>query len=67
MTAEETLKAIARVAHHGGLIGFRDIYEAMSEIARLSLPYWDSDECADLQKPRYNQLTIDLPSGKEEA
>lgn len=43
------MRKIANIAHHGGLIGFGDMHDAMNEIRRLTLPYWDKDECNELQ------------------
>lgn len=45
----EVLEQIAAIAHHGGLIGFKDEYRALNEIRRLSLPWWDMAESSRLQ------------------
>ena len=37
----EALKEIARIAHHGGLIGFSSDADAMIEIRRLTIGAWD--------------------------
>jgi len=47
--AEKDAERIANVAHHGALIGFSGIYEAMSEIRRFSVKYWNREECMSLQ------------------
>ena len=47
---EDAIRQIANIAHHGGLIGFGDPYKAMNEIRRLSLPWWDKEECNKLQR-----------------
>ncbi len=44
------MRRIANIAHHGGLIGLGDVYEAMNEIRKLSLPYWDKTEAERLQR-----------------
>lgn len=44
------MRRIADIAHCGGLMGFEDIYDAMNEIRRLSLPWWDYEECDKLQR-----------------
>ena len=37
----EALKEIARIAHHGGLIGFSSDADAMIEIRRLTIGSWN--------------------------
>lgn len=49
---ENALKQIANVAHHGGLLGFDNISDAINEIRTLSLPWWDREECDHLQERR---------------
>lgn len=46
----DTLKKIASIAHHGSLIGYTDPLEALNEIRRLSVDWWDKEECNKLQK-----------------
>lgn len=43
------LARVANIAHHGGLLGFTTTDTAMREIARLTLAFWDKDECHRLQ------------------
>lgn len=50
LTTEETLIKIANISHHGSLIGYSNIYDAMREIRKLSIGYWDIDKCHTLQK-----------------
>ena len=45
-----TLKQIAAVSHHGGLIGFEDERDCLNEIRKLSLFWWDKVECSRLQR-----------------
>ena len=45
---EKTLQQIAAIAHHGGLIGYKDICLAMDEIRKLTLPWWNKEECIRL-------------------
>lgn len=49
-SAEDALKRIANIAHHGGLMGM-DAFTAVTEIRKISLPWWDRDDCSRLQKP----------------
>jgi hypothetical protein len=44
------LRQIAAVVHHGGLIGYSDQLRCLNEIRRISLRWWDADECNRLQK-----------------
>ena len=46
----DTLRRIADIAHHGGLIGFSDIHAAMAEIRKLSQKWWDKDKIKPLQQ-----------------
>lgn len=55
------LGSIANIAHHGALLGFDDVHDAMNEIRRLSLPWWDKDECAKLQMKASQDTTQDNP------
>jgi hypothetical protein len=48
-SAEDTLRRIASIAHHGGLLGM-DAFTAVKEIRKLTLPWWDRDECGRLQR-----------------
>lgn len=43
------MRQVANIAHHGALIGYEDIYEAMTEIRKLTLPWWDQKECEKKQ------------------
>ena len=43
------LAHVASIAHCGGLLGFPEAHAAMREIARLTLTFWDKDECNRLQ------------------
>lgn len=43
------LEQIAAVAHHGGLIGFKDEHTCLNEVRRLSLPWWDMAESSRLE------------------
>ena len=45
---EKTLQQIAAIVHHGGLIKYGNIDIAMDEIRKLSLPWWDKEECTRL-------------------
>lgn len=51
-TAEQTLREIANIAHHGGLIGYTTSAKAMDAIRDLSLLWWDKKECERLQQLR---------------
>jgi hypothetical protein len=46
---EAELREIANIAHHGGLLGFKTQGDALSEIRKLTLQYWDQAECEKLQ------------------
>jgi len=46
----DILKKISSIAHHGGLIGYTDPLEALNEIRKLSVDFWDKEECNKLQK-----------------
>ena len=48
-SAEDTMRRIAGIAHHGGLLDM-DVFTAVKEIRKLSLPWWDRDECGRLQR-----------------
>jgi hypothetical protein len=49
----EALREIANTAHHGGLFETgRSIGNALKNIRRLSLPFWDKEECNKLQAGR---------------
>lgn len=45
---QERLTRIANIAHHGGLVGLGLEPNALTEIRRLTLPYWDKVECDTL-------------------
>ena len=47
---DETIRRIANIAHHGGLIGFKTEQEALIEIRRLTIPWWDKKEAYRLQR-----------------
>lgn len=49
-SADDVLREIANIAHHGGLIGFDSYAKAHREICRLTLPWWDQGECSRIQK-----------------
>ena len=49
-TAEQALREIANIAHHGVLIGYTTSAKAMDAIRDLSLRWWDRKECERLQK-----------------
>jgi len=51
---ESILEHIAAIAHHGGLIGFTEVDEALNEIRKLSLPWWNKQECGSLQRYKDN-------------
>lgn len=60
----DVIRRIANIAHNGGLIGFDDIYKAMNEIRRLSLPWCDKEDCDRLQRNgAYSVDNRDRPEG----
>lgn len=42
---EDTLKEVANIMHHGGLLSKNE-----NDVRKLLLPYWDSAECDRLQQ-----------------
>lgn len=50
--AERSLREIANIAHHGGLIGYNTSAKAMDAIRDLSMRWWDRKECEHLQQQR---------------
>lgn len=54
--AEDKLRQIANIAHHGGLTGY-DEFSAMEAIRKISIDYWDKKECERLQREKYAKHT----------
>lgn len=44
------IRHVANIAHHGGLLGIKSDSDAMDEIRKLTIPYWDKEQCSKLQK-----------------
>lgn len=62
-SAQDALRRIANIAHHGGLMGM-DAFTAVREIRKISLPWWDRDECNLRQKPN-NSITVRRTAARE--
>lgn len=49
---KDVLRQTANILHHGGLMGFKDEMAWRAALNKLTLPYWDKDECTKLQIAR---------------